>query len=291
MTREEAENLAKESKLVLEITEEYNSDVEAGKIAIQDPPYLEGYTVKENSTIKLVLSKGENIRKVPKVTGMTKDEAIQSIETEELKYEVIEEASSKVEAGYVIRQDPDADEELNAGETVKIYVSTGIKQITMEYVIGEKEENAKKTLTELGFEVKVVYEEDMSKDDGTVLKQSIDVGTTVEDGTEVILTVNKVAETKDVSVIINLLEITGGYTEPAEGEEQIGSSTVNITVNEETRTGISKNETKYSGITLSGKVGESLKVTLSIKDSATGTVIYSTSKTIKVGNENTVTFE
>ena len=291
LTREEAEAKAKEAKITLDITEEFSSDVEEGKVISQDPPYLDGYVVKENSSVKLVISKGENIKIVPKVTGMTREEAEQAIETEELKVEVIEEASSKVEAGYVIKQEPEADKEVNAGETVKIYVSTGIKQITMEHVIGKKEDEAKKTLTDLGFEVNVVYEEDTSKDDGVVLKQSLDVGETVDEGTKVTLTVNKVAATKEVNVIINVLKITGGYTDPAEGEQQSGSSTVNITVNDETRTGVSKNEDAYSGITLTGKVGESLEVKLSIKDSTTGNVIYSTSKTIKVGNENTVTFE
>ena len=63
MTREEAEKQAEEAKLQLEITEEFNSDVEAGKVISQNPSYLEGYTVKEDSTEKLVISKGENIRK------------------------------------------------------------------------------------------------------------------------------------------------------------------------------------------------------------------------------------
>lgn len=291
MTREEAEAQATSSNLVLDITEEFNSDVEAGKVVSQDPPYIDGYLVKEESTIKLVVSKGENIKVVPDVVGDEKAEAEEKIRAEELEVKVVEEASNRIEAGYVIRQDPDADEELNAGETVTIYVSTGIKQITMTHVIGQKEDEAKKALTDLGFDVTVVYEEDTSKDDGVVLKQSLDVGTTVDDGTKVTLTVNKVAETKTVNVIINLLKITGGYTAPEEGVEPTESPNVNITVNDETRTGISKNETEYSGITLTGKDGESLRVSLSITDSQTGSVIYSTSKTIKFGTDDTVTFE
>ena len=50
----------------------------------------------------------------------------------------------------------------------------------------------------------MVYEEDTSKDDGTVLRQSIDVGTTVDDGTEVTLTVNRIEEIKNGTVNINL---------------------------------------------------------------------------------------
>ena len=291
MTREEAENAAAEAGLQLEVSEEYSSDVEEGKVISQDPAYMDGYTVKENSTVKIAVSLGENIKTVPDVVGKTRDEATKAIEDEELKAEVVEEASSKVEAGYVIRQDPEEDKELNAGETVKIYVSTGTKQITMEHVVGQAEDTAKKTLTDLGFEVNVVYEEDTSKDNGVVLRQSLDAGRTVDEGTEVTLTVNQVAETREVGVIINVLKITGGYTEPAEGEEPTESPTVSITVNDETRTGIDKNADAYSGITLSGKDGESLRVSLSITDSGTGEVIYSTSKTVKVGEDTTVTFE
>ena len=253
---------------------------------------MENYTVKENSVVKVVVSKGENIKIVPNVVGKEQSEAESEIKAEELKVEVVQEASSRIEAGYVIRQEPEADEEVNAGETVKIYVSTGIKQITMEHVIGQTEEDAKKTLTDLGFEVTVVYEEDTSKDDGVVLKQSIDVGTTVDEGTKVTITVNQVVETKQVGVVINVLKITGGYTEPVEGEEpSTESPNVNITVNKETRTGISKNEPAYSGITLSGRDGENLTIDLSITDAGTGEVIYSTSQTVRIGSQDTVTFE
>lgn len=235
MTREEAEAKAGEAKVKLEITEEFNSDVEEGKIISQDPPYMEGYVVKENSTVKIVISKGENIKIVPKVTGMAREEAEQAIKTEELEVEVIEQASSKVEAGYVIKQEPEAEEKVNAGETVKIYVSTGIKQITMEHVIGKKEDEAKKTLTDLGFEVNVVYEEDTSKDDGVVLKQSLDVGETVDEGTKVTLTVNKIEKIKEGTLNINLKSLTGGIIEKDEDGNEINPTVqLKITVNGET---------------------------------------------------------
>lgn len=289
MTREEAENTASEAGLQLEISEEFNSDVEAGKVISQDPPYLDGYTVKENSTVKIVISKGENIKIVPKVIGETVDSATELLKAEELKIEVIEEASSTVEAGIIIRQEPEADTELNAGETVKVYVSTGTKQITMVNVVGEKESDAKQRLTELGFEVDIVYEEDTSKDNGVVLRQTINEGETVDDGSKVILYVNQIVETKEVNVIVDLKSITGGYTEPEEGEDG-GSSTVNINVNGKTRTGVSKNESAYSEITLSGKDGEELEIKITITDPSTGDTIYSDSTTVILGEKDSVTF-
>ena len=226
MTREEAEQAATNAGLQLEITEEFSSDVENGKVISQEPQYIEGYLVKDGSTVKIVVSKGKNIKIVPDVVGKTREEAEQKVKAEEFEVKVVEEANSKVQAGYVIRQDPEAEEEVNAGETVTIYVSTGIKQITMEHVIGETEEEAKKTLTDIGFEVEVVYEEDTSKDDGVVLRQSIDVGTTVDDGTKVTLTVNKIQEIKNGTVNINLKSLIGEEIEIADD----GITEINPTV-------------------------------------------------------------
>ncbi len=291
MTREEAEQTAAEAGLQLAISEEYSSDVEAGRVISQDPAYVEGFTVTvlENSEVKIVISKGENIKIVPKVIGETVDSATELLSAEELEIEVIEEASSTVEAGIIIRQEPEADTELNAGETVKVYVSTGTKQITMVNVVGDTEDDAKQRLTELGFEVNVNYEEDTSKDDGVVLRQSIDAGESVDDGTEVTLTVNERVEDKDINVIINVQKATGGYTEPAEGEEG-ESPNVNITVNGERRTGVSKNETAYSDITLSGKDGDRLEIKVTITDSVTGEEYYNSTKTVTLGSQDSVTF-
>ena len=226
MTREEAEQAATNAGLQLEITEEFSSDVENGKVISQEPQYIEGYLVKDGSTVKIVVSKGKNIKIVPDVVGKTREEAEQKVKAEEFEVKVVEEANSKVQAGYVIRQDPETEEEVNAGETVTIYVSTGIKQITMEHVIGEAEDEAKKTLTDLGFDVEVVYEEDTSKDDGVVLRQSIDVGTTVDDGTKVTLTVNKIQEIKNGTVNINLKSLIGEEIEIADD----GITEINPTV-------------------------------------------------------------
>ena len=306
MTREEAERAAEEAKLQLNISEEFNSDVEKGKVISQEPPFVEGYTVKENSTVNIVLSKGENIKEVPKVIGEEQEKAEEMIKEAELEPEIVEEASSKVEAGIVIRQDPEAGEEINAGETVIVYVSSGTKQITMENVVGQKEADAKKTLTDLGFEVKVEYSEDTSKDNGVVLEQSISSGTSVDDGSEVTLTVNKIVATKSIDVVINLKKITGGYTEPVQDPNSIEppttteSPTVNVEVNykingevvkTEYSSNISKNEEAYrtANSSISGKEGETVNIEL-IVTNPDGTDKYQTSKSATFGTDTTVNF-
>ena len=290
MSKEEAQKTAEDLKLVFEVSsEEYNKDVPEGYVISQDPTYIADYNVKEGSTVKVVISKGQEKTTVPKVVGMTRQEAVDALEEANLKAEIVEETSRTVEEGYVISQEVEAESEAYAGDTIKIHVSTGtgIKQVTVQNVVGQTEADAKSTLEGQGLKVTVNYVEATSND-GKVTAQSVAGGTTVDEGTTVTLTVNKVAETKNVSVIINLKQITGGYAE--DEEEENVTKTVNISVNGETRTGVNKNETAYSAISLSGKDGESLDITVTITDPNTGSQIYRSTKTVTLGSQDSVTF-
>ena len=290
MSREEAEQTAGEANLVFEVaSEEYNKDVPEGYVISQDPTYISNYNVKQGSTITVVISKGQEKTTVPKVVGMTREEAINALEEANLEAEVVEETSRTVQEGYVISQDVEAESEAYAGDTIKIHVSTGtgIKQVTVQNVVGQTEESARTTLEGQGLKVTVNYV-DATSNDGRVTAQSVAAGTTVDEGTTVTLTVNQVAETKNVSVIINLKQITGGYDE--DDEDTTVSRTVNISVNGETRTGVNKNESAYSSITLSGKEGESLNIVVTITDPNTGSQIYRSTQTVTLGSQDSVTF-
>ena len=290
MSKEEAQKTAEDLKLVFEVSsEEYNKDVPEGYVISQDPTYIADYNVKEGSTVKVVISKGQEKTTVPKVVGMTRQEAVDALEEANLKAEIVEETSRTVEEGYVISQEVEAESEAYAGDTIKIHVSigTGIRQVTVQNVVGQTEADAKSTLEGQGLKVTVNYAEATSND-GKVTAQSVAGGTTVDEGTTITLTVNKVAETKNVSVIINLKQITGGYAE--DEEEENVTRTVNISVNGETRTGVNKNETAYSAISLSGKDGESLDITVTITDPNTGSQIYRSTKTVTLGSQDSVTF-
>lgn len=229
MTEEEVKEALKNTKFTYEITsEEYNSEVETGKVISQNPEFRKNYTIKENSKITLIISKGTEKTKVPKISGMEYNEAVKELNNAKLKVEKIEETSQKVQEGYVIKQDPVEETELNAGDTIKVYVSigTGIEQITVKSVIGKTEEVAKKELTDSKLKVEVVYEEDRTKTNGIVLKQSIDVGKVVDAETIITITVNKIAEIKTGTVNINLKSLLN-YTN---SENTVDVPKVKVTV-------------------------------------------------------------
>ena len=222
LTKTEAEQKVKSANLVFEIeSEEYNSEVAENHIISQDPKYISSYKVKENTVIKVVISKGTEKTKVPNVKGKEKEEAIQLIENAKLKAEVIEETSKTVKEGYIISQETDPDTEVNAGDTVKIHVSTGtgIKQITMIDVRGKTEADAKKALEDIGLVVNIGYSEDSSKDNGIVLKQAVEVGKVIDEGTTVTITVNKLAEINTVPIKVNVKSLLdGNITETVKDE-------------------------------------------------------------------------
>ena len=292
MSKEEAQKTVEDLKLVFEVSsEEFNKDVPEGYVISQDPTYIADYHVKEGSTVKVVISKGQEKTTVPNVEGEERSEAIKMLEDAKLKAEVIEETSKTVKEGYVISQEVEADSEAYAGDTIKIHVSTGtgIKQVTVQNVVGQTEANAKSTLEGQGLKVTINYVEATSND-GKVTAQSVTGGTTVDEGTTVTLTVNKVAENKDIVVNVSVKKLVESYfAEQNEETEGTTNRNVNVKVNNETRTVSST--TENCQITLSGKEGESLEINVSITDPNNGgNQIYSSSRTITLGSQDTITF-
>jgi len=238
LTEDEVKEKLKGTKFTYEIeAEEYNSEVEAGKVSAQNPAYRKNFTIKENSKISLTISKGTELTTVPKVAGMEYSEAEKEITAKKLKIEKIEEKSDKIKEGYVTRQEPAENTELQAGETVKVYVSigNGLEQVPVTFVVGKTEADARKELEDKKLKVEVKYDEDTSKTNGIVLKQSKDVGEVVEEGTTIVLTVNKISEVKKGTVNVNLKSILN-YTKPTAVNEEVTVQkvAVKITVNGDT---------------------------------------------------------
>ena len=221
-TQNEAEQIVKDLKLKLVVkSEEYNENVEEGKIISQDPAYQENYTIKEHSEISVVVSKGTETVEVPDVVGKTREEAEKLLKDAGLVAEITEENDEKVEAGIVLSQDIEDGETVNKGSTVNLVVSkgSGIVNVEVPSLVGKTEQEARNLLTEAGLKVNVVNDEDESKNDGVVLRQSKDAGTEVQEGTTITITVNKVSEAKEATFTIDVEAITGGY------EEETGNST------------------------------------------------------------------
>ena len=210
-TVDEVKQILKDNKLnYVEEEPQYNVQHEAGLIVSQKPAYVQGKKMKENTDVKVVVSLGTEKTRVPVLKGLTKEEAEKAARDAKINLEIIEEISKTVEAGVIIKQETAPETEVNAGDTVKVYLSigTGIEQVAVTSVLYKDEATAKQILEGLGLVVEVEYVKEESENNGTVLKQNIESGETVDKGSTIKITVNKLAETKTGTVIVDVKSFT-----------------------------------------------------------------------------------
>ena len=237
LTKEEAEQKAKESKLKIEVSEEkYHLEVPEGQIIEQDPKYQDNYKIKEGTTIKVVISKGQEIVEMPKVVGKTRDEATKMLKEVGLEVKVEEEFSDDVEKNYVTKQEIAEGEKIPAGTTVTIYSSMGIEQVQVPDLSGKTESEAKSAISSAKLKWKSTDKtSDSSKPNGVVVNQSISSGSMVDKNTEITITVNEFDEIKTGKVTVNVKSL-GNYKKQVDeetGEEKTVYVPLKVTVNGE----------------------------------------------------------
>ena len=292
---DEAKDILKQNKLnYVEESQEYNADVPEGQIISQNPPYVEGRRIKENTDIKVVVSKGTETTTVPKLKGLTKEEAQDAADEAKIKLEFQEETSKTVEAGVIIKQEKSEGETVNAGDTIKVYISigTGIKQVKVVSVVGQDEETAKQTLQDLGLVIeKVNYSKDKSQSNGVVLEQSVSAGTTVDEGSKITLKVNKYDEDKDCTVNVNVASITGYTKKTDEDGKEIEPEQVTVSVyidDKEYNAKPTKRDNEKYSTTIKAAGTVSIKVV--VKDSK-GNPLASDTKSVNLNNSTSVDFK
>lgn len=170
---------------------EYDNDKEEGVILKQDP--LEGRTVKLPATVKVVVSKGPEMVKVPLLVNKRDLEAEIEINNKKLSVRKEYEYSPTIPEDIVIRQDPAPETSLKSGGDVTIYISLGREQkkIKVPNLIGKDQEEAKRLILLNGLVVGDVSPSSSNKKTGTVLEQSIDANTEVDELTEISIVVSE----------------------------------------------------------------------------------------------------
>ena len=157
-----------------------NNDYEYGYVYEQSK--AEGQKVKKGATITLYISKGLSTKKVPDVYGQTESAAVSKLKAEGFKPAVEEMPSDDVEAGKVIKTDPQRTEVVGDNLDIKVYVSSGksLKNVSVPSVVGMKQTDAEKELKDKNL-VASVKEKLITADDkyypvGYVVKQEPDTG-------------------------------------------------------------------------------------------------------------------
>jgi serine/threonine-protein kinase len=101
------------------IEERFSNTIERGTVIGQSP--AANVEIPKGSTVALVVSKGPEEFKLPKLTGMTKEEALSTLSRLGLEARTVVLPSSKGDT--VKGQDPSPDSIVHAGDTITIYLA------------------------------------------------------------------------------------------------------------------------------------------------------------------------
>ncbi|HET6300214.1 Stk1 family PASTA domain-containing Ser/Thr kinase [Microbacterium sp.] len=129
-------------------------------------------------------------RIVPDVTGMTYERATVELGEEDLIARRIDEPSTEVAAGIVIRTDPEADVSVAVGQEIRVYVSSGQETTTVPVLEGLGRDAASDALTAAGLTLgTVTSRNDPDLAQGMVISSDPATGAEVAKGSAVNLVV------------------------------------------------------------------------------------------------------
>ena len=161
-----------------------------------------GSTQTTESTLEQTSTSADEKNKVtvPKVEGMTKDDAIKALNDVGLGYRAVVQSSDTVAEGKVISQGTAAGKKVDKNTQIIITVSGGkeVKNTTVPSVTGKTEDDARSTLEAAGFAVDVDYQYSSTVENGKVIKAS--PSGSVAQGSTITITVSRGKEIKNVTM-------------------------------------------------------------------------------------------
>lgn len=195
---------APEYKNLQIVVEETRFNALHPKGAIVDQTPKAGKTVKVNSTVKVIVSSGEQMIDVPNVVGFEETVAYKEIVDAGLEYQKVEIFSPQPR-GTVVSTEPGAGSKVGEGDTVKILVSMGPQStvVSVPSIVGMTLDEAKRTLTEAGLLVGAIGFESSDKPADTVLSQEPVLGSQINMGGLVNFTVSS-GQRLDSSVALRI---------------------------------------------------------------------------------------
>ncbi|TDV40391.1 serine/threonine-protein kinase [Actinophytocola oryzae] len=162
----------------------YSDTVPKDKVVTTDPQ--PGTVVNLGQRVVIVVSKGRAPKPVPDVRGQSRDDAFQQLTDD--GFQPVEGQATfdqDVEGGHVIRTDPEAGTKIN-GDDRKVTVTLS-NAVTVPNLNGQRGEDARRALQELGLDVDVQHPFGGGGDGGRVFQQSPGGNSRVAAGTKVTL--------------------------------------------------------------------------------------------------------
>jgi len=184
---------------------EFNSEFPEGQIYYQNPE--PGTEIAKGSIIAVDVSLGAapEIKTMPNlVPGWKQKEAEDMLGTLllDLDIQIVEEYSSDVPAGEVIRTEPAADTALAVGQEVKLYISLGVEPGTMPDLIEKERDEAADVMNAAmeQLDLDIVYEEVLEPEvpAGCVVRTNPAAGVEIKAGDQITIYINMAAKLPNV---------------------------------------------------------------------------------------------
>jgi beta-lactam-binding protein with PASTA domain len=159
----------------------------------------------EGSTVVLYVSNGPGERSVPSVEGDPRAVALRKLDRAGFRVDLNEEPSTTFDKGFAIRTLPEAGTKVEIGGRVRLFISSGPRQVQVPDVVGISRSAAESRLESAGLTA-VVSEQESDAPEGRVISQNPRAGGSVAEGTRVTITVSTGRKRVAVPGVVGLSE-------------------------------------------------------------------------------------
>jgi eukaryotic-like serine/threonine-protein kinase len=195
LPRENAVRQLERLGLKAEVLEQSDLETPAGRVFEQSPEA--GTRLPKGETVRLLVSTGAPMTKVPQVAGLSYEEALDVLEQSGLEARRVDIFSNEP-SGQVVTQRPAPGETVRQGSTVTLRVSKGQELVTVPDVLAQDETSARAELRANGFQVSVSTAPSDEYEEGLVADQNPDPDTEANKGSTVAIVISEGPETATV---------------------------------------------------------------------------------------------
>lgn len=162
--------------------------------------------------------------KVPKVLGMTFDEAKAELEKYGLKIENKGEVSSDdYEEGEIANQDPLEGNEVKQGDTIGVVISNGKGSVDVPGVTGKSVDDAVEALEDAGFKPNKTYSYSDTVKEDYVISQTPSSGSKGKEGDTITIEISKGAEA------VTVPDVTNNYKSEEQAKIELSAAGLSVT--------------------------------------------------------------
>lgn len=263
---------------VVKVEKEKNDDVDEGEVFKQSPDG--NVEAPKGSTVTIYVSSGKDTFELKDYKGYSQSEAESALTSLGLKVRLDYSNDDSVDEGDVISTSPAAGSSVSKGDIITIIISRGSEEIAIPYVIDKTESDARATLEASGFKVSVESIES-TKTKGTVADVGYNGGSALgkkaPKGSTITLYISTGPKETEAQTVNQTVQLDCPFDDVDESGAPVLHEVKAIAVNNTTGvttypiTGGSYTYETFPGkVTISGKPGETVTITLYVDGNIAG---------------------